>query len=178
MNHPSAPNAPCFLLPRICDTVRLRFCRQCAAITLSDPAPCCFQFESGCLCAAPQLEELRLMPQRNCCGACLHGTLCLPVSLRLCKDCEAFTLYGMIRLPVQTTLRTMHAPGMQYIVQAELCLADVQTQDGCLCALFDLTATLYAVQLQPVHLPVSCAPCPPERPPYFNLPLYPQLPQR
>ena len=175
MKRPPAQSMQCYLLLRVCDTIRLRLCRQCAVVALSCPTPCCFQFESGCLAGSPVLEDVCLTPLKQHCGCCLNATFCLPVSLRLCRDCEFFTVTGTIRTPVQAALRTPQSPGMQYIPQVELCIQDVQLQDGCLCAIFDLTATIYAAALQPVQLPVLCTPCAPDCSPFFDLPLYPEL---
>ena len=52
---------------------------------------------------------------------------------------------------------------------------EIQLQDGCLCAVFDLAASIHAAVLQPVQLPVLAASCAPDCSPFFNLPLYPEL---
>ena len=175
MKNPPAQSLQCFLLLRVCDTVRLRLCRQCAAVCLDCPAPRCFQFDSGCLGGAPVLQDVRTEPLKRGCGCCLRGVLCLPVSLRLCRDCEFFTICGVIRTQVEAVLRAPVCPETQFLPQAELCVLDVQLQDGCLCAVFDLTASIHAAVLQPVQLPVLAAPCLPDCSPFGGLPLYPEL---
>ena len=175
MKNPPAQSLQCYLLLRVCDTVRLRLCRQCAAVCLDCPAPRCFQFDSGQLSGAPVLQDVCTEPLKKGCGCCLRGTLCLPVCLRLCRDCEFFTVEGVLRTQVEALLRTPFCLGMQFLPQAELCVLDVQLQDGCLCAVFDLTASIHAAVLQPVQLPVLAASCAPDCSPFFNLPLYPEL---
>ena len=86
MKNPPAQSLQCYLLLRVCDTVRLRLCRQCAAVCLDCPAPRCFQFDSGQLSGAPVLQDVCTEPLKKGCGCCLRGTLCLPVCLRLCRD--------------------------------------------------------------------------------------------
>lgn len=165
-----------YLLLRITDTIRIRMRRQSAVLATTCPLPACFQFESGHLCGAPELSQVCLSPMRG--GCCLEARLCLPVSLCLQSECTCHTVTGTLALPVNAVLRTACCTPLQFFPQAEVCICDVQLQDGCLCVFFDITLTLYAACLAPVQLPAPCVPaCALDCSPFFNLPLYPELPR-
>lgn len=180
MMNPPAQGLNTYLMLRVSDTVRLRMRHQCATLVSCDPAPHCFQFDSGALNGAPEVRNVCLTPMRGGCGCCLDAQLCLPVCLRLMRECEFFTVAGSLPVPIQAALRCpcpCPCP-LQFFPQVDLCILDVQLSGGCLCVVFDLTATLYAACLEPVQLPVVCAPrCVPDCTPFFNMPLYPELPR-
>ena len=167
-----------YLLPRICETVPLRLSCKTAPLCLSCPLPGDVSFVSGALNAPAQLQALTLCPTKAGYGCKLTAQLHLPVCLHFACGCETIFRTGCIQLSIQALLRTPSSAALQYIPQAELCLRNVFMQDNSFCAEFDLGLCLYAVQMQPVQL---CIPCPESKPdctPFFNLPLYPELPHR
>lgn len=179
MMNPPAQGLNTYLLLRVTDTIRLRCRRQCSILSTSCPTPHCFQFENGHLCGAPTLQDVCLTPARGGCGCCLDATLCLPLCLHLMRECECLSVTGSVSMQVQALLRCSCCTPLQFVAQAEVCVCDVQLQDGCLCVVYDITVTIYAACLSPVQLPVLCAPscCAPDCSPFFNKPLYPELPR-
>ena len=171
-----------YLLLRVTDVVRLRMRRQSALLATTCALPPCFQFESGHLCGAPEVRSASLSPLRAG-SCCLEAQLCLPVCLCLQHECSRCAVTGTLTLPVNAVLRSPCGAPLQFFPQAEVCICDVQLQEGCLCVFFDIALALYAACLAPVQLSAACAQpcacacaCPPDCAPYFNLPLYPELP--
>lgn len=173
------PNpAPCWLLPRICETITLRRECLCLPLRLDCPLPEDACFISGSQSAAPTLQHLQLQSVRDRCFCKLDAELHLPVCLHFICGCEHISRSGCMTLPIQAQLRTQTAQALQYIPQTELCIRKVFTQDGCICAEIDVRMCLYAVQLQAVRLDLPCPEPQRDCAPYFHLPLYPELPPR
>ena len=168
-----------WLLPRICDTIRLRFDRICAPLHLDHSLPDNARFVSGSLACAPTLQNICLHPMHMGHGCALEGELLLPASLCFACGCEQILRTGTLHIPIKAALRTQMGAEVHFIPQAELCIRDICPQNGCLCAEIDVHLCLYAVLLQPVSLGTLCTE-PPQMDcaPYFHLPLYPELPHQ
>lgn len=176
MPNASSEKPACYLLPRICESIPLRLACKTAPLCLSCPLPTGACFSHGCLNAPPTLEDISLTPTHAGHGCKLTAQLHLPVCAHFLCGCECHCRTGCIQLPIQALLRTPENAALHYIPQAELRIRNVFLQNGCLCAEFDLRLCLYAVQLQPVTLCIACTEPKPDCTPFFNLPLYPELP--
>lgn len=177
MTKPPVQGLNTYLLLRVVDTIRMRMRCQSAPLFTNCNLPSCFQFNSGHLCGSPTINDICLTPTRG--GCCLDATLLLPVSLNLMRECDCCTIGGTISLPIQAMLRCSCSTPLQFVPQADICITDVHMAAGALCVVFDITLTIFSACLSPVQLPVMCAPvCNNDCGPIFNMPLYPQLPNR
>lgn len=169
-------HAPSYMLPRICDVIRLCFRCRSAALHTDGPLPDCFRFCSGQADGLPTLQAITTEPAPG--GPCLSAQLHIPVCIHYAQTCGSCCFKGTLCIPFSTVLRTPFCPQMQLMPLTDLCIHDVSVQNGCLTAVFDLTTVLYVVRPEPVRLSYSCEPEQADCAPYFNLPLYPELPQR